>query len=176
MTRSVPATLLALATLILATAQAGGAGTPTGMVALPQGCREGYARPDFTALNRELVAARARWRAAAPGSYRYDLHQIAAPVLFPDTRVTVVNGRVTSTERLPGQEGAPNPLARRTVDARFSDISRTLAAQRTGRCPEVQVTYDPKLGYPTRLYSGLGDAGIMDGFGEWTVTNFTPTR
>lgn len=173
MTRRV---LLALAALSLTSAVAGGGGAPAGQPPLPRTCRDGYVRPDLAALSRDLQAARARWTASGVTSYTYDLRQIAAPVLFPDTRVTVRAGRAVSTAILRGQEGTPNPLARQTMEQRFDDIARTLAFQRGRACPEVRVSFDPQRGYPTHLYSGLGDAGIMDGFGEWTVTNFTPTR
>lgn len=142
----------------------------------PQTCRPGYARPDFALLNRELRAARARWVATGWRDYTYDVHQIAAPVLFPDTRVTVLGGRAVKSEALPGSQGDPTPLSRQSMEERFGDVARTLAYRRSTRCPEVKVRYDPQAGYPIFLYSGMGDAGIMDGFGEWTVSNVAPTR
>jgi len=172
MSRRFAAALLALATLSVTPAHAGGGGAPV----LPRACRDGYVRPDFAALTRQLQAAQARWTAAAVRDYTYDVHQIAAPVLFPDTRVTVRAGRAVTTAILPGQEGAPNPLALRTIEARFDDLARTLAARRMTPCPEVRISFDPRLGYPTHLYSGMGDAGIMDGFGEWTLTKFKSSR
>lgn len=172
MTRRV---LLALAALTLSPVHAGGGGAPVGTAPQPA-CRDGYMRPDLAALTRDLAAARARWSATGLRDYTYDLRQIAAPVLFPDTRVTVRAGRAVGTTILPGQEGTPNPLARQTMEQRLDDIARTLAFQRGRTCPEVRVTFDAQTGHPTYLYSGLGDAGIADGFGEWTVTTFTPTR
>lgn len=166
--------LLALAALSSTPALAGG-GQP-GVTALPQGCRADYVRPDFAALSRQLQAARARWAAQGPRSYTYDVHQIAAPVLFGDMRVTVRAGRAVAADPMPGQEAGPNPLALRSMEQRFGDIAQTLAYQRTTRCPDVQVAYDGKLGHPTRLYSGRGDNGIADGFGEWTLSRFTVLR
>ncbi|MCD0166941.1 DUF6174 domain-containing protein, partial [Deinococcus sp. 12RED42] len=124
----------------------------------------------------QLARARAQWNAGRPASYTYDLRQIAAPVLFPETRVTVVGGRVTRTDLLPGQEGEPNQLAAQTIEARFDDLFQTLQRQSRAACPDVQLSFDPALGYPTRLYSGMGDGGIADGFGEWTIRNFTPLK
>ncbi|GHF56526.1 hypothetical protein HNQ07_003667 [Deinococcus metalli] len=174
--RSIRAALALLAVLSVTAAHAGGADAPGGVTVLPRACRDGYVRPDFAALTRQLRAARARWAAAGVRDYTYDLHQIAAPVLFPDTRVSVRAGRAVSSAILPGQEGAPNQLARKTVEERFDDIARTLSLRRAAPCPEVRVSFDPRSGYPTHFYSGLGDAGIMDGFGEWTLTRLTPTR
>lgn len=172
-----PLLLLALTALTLTSAaHAGGGGAPTGVRPPAQGCRPDYVRPDFAALTRQLQLARARWAATGIRDYTYDVHQIAAPVLFPDTRVTVVNGRAVGSAVKPGQEGDPTPLSLKTVEGRFDDIASTLAYRRGTRCPEVTIRYDPQRGYPTYLYSGMGDAGIMDGFGEWTVSNFTPTR
>lgn len=164
-----------LALTLAAPAFAGGAGGPA-VTPLNTTCRADYVRPDFTALSRQLQAARARWAATGVRSYRYDVRQVAAPVLFPETRVTVTNGRVTSAVLKPGEAGEPNRLARQTVEQRFAAIAQTLAYQRPNRCPEVRVSYDPARGYPTALYSGMGDGGIADGYGEWTVTNFTVNR
>lgn len=166
-----PATLVALSALT--PAHAGGGG-PRPAPAVT--CRDGYVRPDFTALKAQLSRARARWNAQRPDSYTYDLRQIAAPVLFPETRVTVVGGRVTRTDLLPGQEGEPNHLAPQTIEARFDDLFQTLQLQSRAACPDVQLSFDPALGYPTRVYSGMGDNGIADGFGEWSIRNFTPLK
>ncbi|GGL04805.1 DUF6174 domain-containing protein [Deinococcus radiotolerans] len=168
-----------LAAALGSAALAGGGQTPpTGApTTAPFGCRAGYVRPDFAALNAQLNRARTLWAAQHPASYTYDVDQIAAPVLFPGTRVTVQAGRVTGTALAPGQEGTVNPtLAGRTVDARFTDMAATLNAQAKAPCPLVEQSFDPQLGYPTRFASGLGDAGIADGFGEWRITNFTRTN
>ncbi|MFC4426162.1 DUF6174 domain-containing protein [Deinococcus navajonensis] len=175
------AALLVLTALSLgAPAAAGGAGPPP--VAPPEthvplsGCRPGYVRPDFAALGRKLQTARARWAASGPGNYSYEIRQIAAPVLLPETRVIVTRGQVTRAEVLPGEAGMPSPLSRQSVEQRFRSIEQTLIRQRNTRCPEIQLSFDAALGYPTRFYSGLGDAGIADGFGEWTLKNFRPLR
>lgn len=166
-----PAALVALGALN--PAQAGGGGPRPAPAAT---CRDGYVRPDFTALKAQLARARAQWNAGRPASYTYDLRQIAAPILFPDTRVTVQAGRVTRTDLLPGQQGEPNQLAAQTIEARFDDLFQTLQFQSRAACPDVQLSFDPALGYPTRLYSGMGDNGIADGFGEWSIRNFTPLK
>lgn len=174
--RPVLRSLLGVLTLSALTtaAHAGGADAP--VQGAPFGCRPGYVRPDFRALNAQLTQARARWAAQGLRDYRYDLNQIAAPVLFPGTRVTVQAGRVTGVALTLGAQGAPSPLAARTMEARFAEMAATLTAQRNTPCPLVQQSFDPVLGYPTRFASGLGDAGLADGFGEWRLTSFAPLR
>lgn len=162
----------------LGSAALAGGGTaplnPASQTTAPFGCRAGYVRPDFRALTAQLTQARALWASRRPANYTYDVNQIAAPVLFPGTRVTVSGGRVTRTALAPGQEGTVNPaLSARTMDARFDEMAATLKAQAKAPCPIVRQTFDSAYGYPTRFASGLGDEGIMDGFGEWTISNFT---
>jgi hypothetical protein len=175
--RTVPRVLLTglLAAVTGAALAGGGSGPRTGApTTAPFGCRAGYVRPDFKALNAQLTQARALWASQRPANYTYDVNQIAAPVLFPGTRVTIRGGRVTRTALVPGQEGTVNPaLSARTMDARFDEMAATLKAQAKAPCPIVRQTFDPALGYPTRFASGLGDEGIMDGFGEWNISNFT---
>ncbi|PTA68138.1 DUF6174 domain-containing protein [Deinococcus arcticus] len=161
-------TLTVCASLAAPLAQAGGAGAP--QPAVP-GCRPGYVRPDFAALNRQLAQARARWAAQGLTRYRYEIRQVAAPVLLPATQVTVKDGAVLAA---PVQPGPVNTLARLTVEGRFASLAQTLQYQATTPCPEVQVRYDAALGFPVYLYSGRGDNGIADGYGEWTVSAFTP--
>ena len=59
-----PAALVALGALN--PAQAGGGGPRPAPAAT---CRDGYVRPDFTALKAQLTRARAQWNARRPASY-----------------------------------------------------------------------------------------------------------
>ncbi|WP_221088191.1 DUF6174 domain-containing protein [Deinococcus aquaedulcis] len=164
-------TLSVCASLLAPPAQAGGAGAPRPSVV---GCRPGYVRPNFATLNRELAQARAIWAAQGLTRYRYEVRQVAAPVLLSATQVMVRDGAVVALNLLPGEAGQPNPLARLTVEGRFDSLAQTLRYQATLPCPEVRIRYDPALGFPVYLYSGQGDGGVADGFGEWTVSGFTP--
>ncbi|MDL2344336.1 DUF6174 domain-containing protein [Deinococcus sp. MIMF12] len=150
--------------------QAGGGGAPPPQAAVP--CAPGYVRPDFAALERELVAARAQWALAGVRSYRYEFRQVAAPVLFPTVLVLVLDRTVREVTLVAGESGPVSPLARVTVEGRFDQIAQTLAAQRGQPCPVVEAEYAAEEGYPTRLYSGTGTANVADGWGEWTVTRF----
>lgn len=156
--------------IVAGTAQAGGGGAPIPRQVV---CAPGYVRPHFSALERELAAARARWAGARPDAYWYDFEQVAAPVMFPPVRVAVGDGVVREVLLLVEGGGPPPPLARATVEERFDQVAQTLAAGRGQPCPLVEAEYDPRLGYPIRLYSGSSEANIADGWGEWRVTNFS---
>ncbi|EYB67967.1 hypothetical protein DEIPH_ctg030orf0003 [Deinococcus phoenicis] len=136
-------------------------------------CAPGYTRPDFAALERDLTAARARWTAAGVRDYSYDFAQIAAPVAFPDVRVTVRGGAVQGVTLKAGQTGEPGGQARATVEDRFAAIAQTLRGQQGQKCPVVETEYDPRDGHPTRLYSGSREVNLADGWGEWRIMNFT---
>lgn len=167
-----PALALALAACVPAQQAQGSPQKVDPAVPLATGCVPGYSRPDFTVLERDLAAARARWQAAGVRDYRYDFAQVAAPLRFPAVRVTVRGGAVASVERLPGESGEPSAQARGTVEARFADVAQVLRGQRKQACPVVEVEYDAQDGHPTRLYSGSGAANVADGWGEWRVTGF----
>lgn len=156
--------------IVAGTALAGGGGAPPPQVAVP--CAPGYVRPDFAALERELAAARARWVATGIRTYRYEFRQVAAPVLFPNVLVLVLDRTVREVTLAPGESGPLPPLAPATVEGRFDQIAQTLVTQRRQPCPVVEAEYDAAEGYPTRLYSGTGAANVADGWGEWTVTRF----
>lgn len=168
--RGLLGTVFALAA-VSGAAQAGGGGAPPPQAAVP--CAPGYVRPDFAALGRELAAARARWTLAGIRDYAYDFTEVAAPVLFPTVRLTVRQRQVQAVALAAGQPGQPGPNARATVEDRFTSVASLLADQRSQPCPLVEAEYDPGLGYPTRLYSGSGEANVADGWGEWRVTHFT---
>ena len=101
----------------------------------------------------ELDGARARWKAAAIGTYEYgynkycDCHRESPPV----TTVTVRSGTVTgvrhrpsgSTTEVPGR----NPEYYWTVDGLFDLIA---SAQQRG--VQVRATYDADLGFPREIY------------------------
>jgi len=155
--------------MVAGSAGAGGGGAPP-----PQGvCAPGYVRPDFAALRQELASARTRWALAGIRDYAYDLTEVAAPVLFPTVRVSVRQHQVQALALAAGQQGEPGPNARGTVEDRFAAVASLLADQRSRPCPLVEAEYDPQAGYPTRLYSGSGEANIADGWGEWRITNFS---
>ena len=140
---------------------------------LVNGCRSDYSRPDFAALQRDLSAARARWQTAGIQNYRYDFTQFAAPVSFPPIRVTVMGSVVTNTEIVDDSAAPPPTNPGNTVLERFNIIASSFALAQTGKCQQLSVTYDASDGHPLNLSSGSAERGIADGFGEWTITNFT---
>ena len=102
----------------------------------------------------DLVAAEARWAAAAPAGYTYTWRYRGegGPLTYRVTR----KGGKTTIKRGPG---TPAPTARShaapRVEATFAMLEAVLA--QGGR---VKATYDPKLGYPRRVeVIPAGDAG-----------------
>jgi hypothetical protein len=121
----------------------------------------GACRSSVTAPVSELAAARVRWSSVAPPAYSVVitrscecLQAAVGPVL-----VTVRNGVAQSRQYT--QTGAPVTI---TMSERFPTVEGLFAvidaAIRDGVQP-MQVTYDPTLGYPTRVY--LGDTSADGG-------------
>lgn len=109
-----------------------------------------------TAQVRTLEQAETRWRAANVTSYRY-VHTLSCYCAFyGPAEVTVTAGRVTkAVARTPG---VVDPVALRPpVDSLFAFIREQLA---TGPA-NLEVTYDPDLGYPRSIKWGTpaNDAG-----------------
>lgn len=166
MTHRALALLLALCLPAVGPSAAAGGAEP---VTVLTGCRPDYVRPDYPALRAQLRAAQARWVRAGPRSYTYDLRRVAAPVLFPELRVTVRAGRVAGSRVLGEGEPASGALGPVPVEQLFAEVARAITYQSAQPCGELQVSFDRALGYPTRLYNGNGAANIADGWAEVTV-------
>ena len=108
------------------------------------------------------TAEEQRWRAAALTDYRFDFEQQCFCVAEQRQQVTVEvrGGRVARVlARATGQPVAASENVRwRTVD----DLFRLIAEARANQS-ELKVTYDPRLGYPTRVEIGslAADAGVI---------------
>ena len=104
-----------------------------------------------------------KWRAAGLVNYRYDFEQQCFCVEERRQPVTVEvrGGRVARvTARATGREVAQREDLRwYTVPELFERVAE---ARRNGVEP-LTVTYDPQLGYPTRIEAGslAADAGII---------------
>ena len=103
-----------------------------------------------------------QWAASGPADYRYDFEQQCFCLREQTQPVTVEvrGGRVTRVvARETGQEVARGePLRWHTVPGLFQ-----LATEARGNGSEPRVTYDPRLGYPTRIEIGslAADAGVI---------------
>ena len=104
-----------------------------------------------TAQDTPLRSARAKWASQAPAAYSYIVSRgCFCPVeaIGPVT-VLVRNGVVESLKYT--QTGADVPLQYRnwfpTVEGLFAQID----SARANRVARLDVTYDPTLGYPTRI-------------------------
>ena len=124
---------------------------------------------------RELEAARARWRANAVASYRLRVSSFN-PLNHTVTETDVKNGSIVAARRssgMPGLHNRPNseswgPFDGETVETLFQMIQRHLqdpGEKRGGRVVRdvVGAVYDKRLGYP--MYISIGPPAserIMD--------------
>ena len=162
---------LILSTLILTSvALAGGAGGPSASVA----CVPGFVQPSPAALSRTLTSAQARWKASGVRSYSFDFEQIAQPVRFPKTRITVSGGRVLSAAALePGT--VSTQTARLNVEGLFLGIRQAIAYARTSPCTELKISYAPNgspVSFASQLQTPTTANGMADGGASWTVSTF----
>ena len=162
---------LILSTLILTSvALAGGAGGPSASVA----CVPGFVQPSPTRLSRTLASAQARWKASGVRSYSFDFDQIAQPVRFPKTRITVSGGRVLSAAALePGT--VSTQTARLNVEGLFLGIRQAIAYARTSPCTELKISYAPNgspVSFASQLQTPTTANGMADGGASWTVSTF----
>ena len=148
---------LRLAALLFAlnsSALAGGASGPS----IPGGCVSSFVQPSPAALSRAVAAAQAHWKASGVRSYSFDFEQIAQPVRFPKTRITVSDGRVLSA--VPLEPGTVSPqTARSSVEGLFLAIRQDIAYARTSPCTELKISYAPNgspVSFASRDYSAGG--------------------
>jgi len=164
---------LRLAALLFAlnsSALAGGASGPS----IPGGCVSSFVQPSPAALSRAVAAAQAHWKASGVRSYSFDFEQIAQPVRFPKTRITVSDGRVLSA--VPLEPGTVSPqTARSSVEGLFLAIRQDIAYARTSPCTELKISYAPNgspVSFASQLQTPDTANGMADGGASWTVSNF----
>lgn len=116
----------------------------------------------------DLQEAQSRWQRANVRSYSFN-SSIICFCMREYTRtaaVTVVNGVVTAV--VDAATGESRPLNwRQSVDSLFAMV----AVEVQQRPERLQVTYDPVLGYPTRLTYGTPE---NDGGGYITASDVRP--
>jgi hypothetical protein len=109
-----------------------------------------------------LDDARARWRRAAIADYAFDYRTtgFAAGV---NVHITVRNGAATNVDDLGGGPvPSPTPADVPTIETLFDKVERELEGD-----ANVDVMWDPMLGYPVHAYFDEGEEG--EGF---TVNSF----
>lgn len=172
--------MLLLVTLFLALPDSGAraaqpapqhSGGQAGVIRLT-GCEAGYTRPDFRALRATYQASIARWKAAEPRNYRFELSEWAAPVRFPTVTVSVRQRISVSATVKPGEQGTPGPQARQTMARRFLSVWATIVRSEKMPCPTLEIEYDPHLGFPSRLNTGQAGLAQADGNGGWQISEF----
>ena len=158
-------------TLVLTTAAlAGGAGSPAPGITVLGGCVPGFVQPSSTELARQLKAAQARWKASGIQAYSFDFDQIAQPVRFALTRITVRPSDRLNAVTPDGDPPSPAAL-RATVHGLFDSIAQSIAFARRQPCVELKVGYAPD-GHPVSLSLEQRNVNIADGGASWTVSGF----
>jgi Family of unknown function (DUF6174) len=116
----------------------------------------GCSRPALTTeQGAALAAAEERWRRGAVRDYSFEYHPLTFPAFGEDAaRIEVRGGVVTAVTRLGRHQPSPT-----TIDELFGGIRR---ASEGGRYSRIESTYDPRLGYPTRIVF-TARQGIADG-------------
>lgn len=96
----------------------------------------------------ELLRARAKWRAANLASYSYHIrHPCPCPAEYVNlTRVTVVNGVITSIEPVGDVLGRIGPYT--TVEGQFDRLLRMIDLP----VATSRATYDETLGFPAAAF------------------------
>ena len=105
----------------------------------------GCSRPVLTTDQAAaLAAAEGRWKRAAPHDYAFVYHPISFPALGnASARIEVRGGVVKSVA-----ESGRHEAGRITIDQLFESIRE---ASKNGHYARIEASYDPELGYPTRI-------------------------
>lgn len=162
----VPTLALILSTVTLA----GGTGGPPPGVTVLGGCVPGFVQPSPDRLDRQLSMAQTRWKASGIQAYSFDFDQIAQPVRFALTRITVQPGDQLNAAT---PDGSPPSSVAQTATVRglFGNIAQSIAFARRQPCVELKVSYAPD-GHPISLSLEQRNRNIADGGASWTVSNF----
>ena len=136
-------------------------------------CTSGYQRPNISALTADLTAAHQRWKAANIQDYTYTVSQSNFFTAGSKYRTTVRNGQLVSVERIGGDPSSSAPITGETVDELFADTARAINNVATTNCIEIDFTYDSIDGYLVSSGYSNWTQGLADGFGGWSISDFT---
>lgn len=117
---------------------------------------------------RALNAAEARWKSRAFTDYSYEIRVdcFCTPEMTRWTRVFVRGGQVTDVQHVVPDPQFPITMLTlwHPIDTLFVVIRRS-AAERNSYLEDVDVAFDPALGYPTRIElrakSNVADGGAL---------------
>ena len=144
-----------------------------GVFGASSGCTSGYQRPNISALTADLTAARQRWKTANIQDYSYTFSQSNFFTAGSKFRITVRNGGPASVERIGGDPSSSALITGETVDELFSDTARAINKVATTNCIEIDFTYDSIDGHLTSSGYSNWTQGLEDGFGSWSISDFT---
>ena len=119
---------------------------------------------------RESREARTRWRNASLGGYRYEVRSNWSFFTWHGT-VTVVDGEVTSSEKIMSFPEDIEPFELLTIDGFFDKVS-TAKAQ---GAEKVEVTWHPEFGYPASGFIDISTL-IADEEQSWTILSLSPLK
>ena len=118
----------------------------------------------------DLEDARRTWSRQGITSYRFTVNVLCFCIDRGPFAVVVEQGRVTSvTDPATGAPRTPDPFVPLTVEALFARIDDAIERD----ADEIEVRYDPTLGYPQEIAIDFIENAIDDEV-TYTVSDLTP--
>jgi Family of unknown function (DUF6174) len=146
-----------------------------GLVALFK-CMPGYVRSDFSALQTQVRQNKTLWLDKGIKSYEYTVASGGFGQTAP-LRVTVKAGVVTQAKAIPDPqrpnqfEYIPSDLQTLTTESRFTELERSVTSP--GDCDTAKLEFDATYGFPKSGFFADNTNGLADGFGGFTISDFT---
>jgi Family of unknown function (DUF6174) len=141
-------------------------------------CTPGYIRSDFSGLQAQVNQNKALWLAKAIKSYDYTVQSGGFERSLP-LRVTVKQGVVTQAKSIPNPQYpnesgyVPSDLQAWTMESQFASLERSVNSP--GDCDTAKLEFDATYGFPKSGAFSDQTNGLVDGFGGFTITDFTVT-
>jgi Family of unknown function (DUF6174) len=141
-------------------------------------CTPGYVRSDFSALQAQVRQNKTLWIGKGIKSYEYTSQSLSYGSPVP-LRVTVKAGVVTQAKAIPDPQRPnqfayiPSDLQTLTTETRFTELERSMTSP--GDCDTAKLEFDATYGFPKSAAFSDQTNGLADGFGGFTITDFTVT-
>jgi Family of unknown function (DUF6174) len=141
-------------------------------------CTPGYVRSDFSALQAQVRQNKTLWLGKGIKSYEYTVTSGGFAQTAP-LRVTVKGGVVTQVKAVPDPqrpnqyEYIPSDLQTLTTESRFTELERSVTSP--GDCDTAKLEFDATYGFPKSGFFADNTSGLADGFGGFTISDFTVT-
>jgi Family of unknown function (DUF6174) len=141
-------------------------------------CTPGYVRSDFSALQTQARQNKTLWLDKGVKSYEYTVQSGGFEPSLP-LQVMVKAGVVTQAKSIPNPQYpnesgyVPSDLQALTMENQFSSLERSLTSP--GDCDTAKLEFDATYGFPKSGAFSNQTNGLVDGFGGFTITDFTVT-